>query len=86
MIDMEVKHVEAFGDSKLIVQQIRGENQCLDGMLNRYYDRCMQLIEPLESFSIEHVHWSQNEQANKLVQQASGYEVRLKGFTSRRSR
>jgi hypothetical protein len=44
LIDMEVKHIEAFGDSKLIVQQVRGESQCLDGTLNRYHDLCIQLI------------------------------------------
>jgi ribonuclease HI len=29
-----VKHVEAFGDSLLVVQQIVGTFQCLDGSLN----------------------------------------------------
>ena len=28
---MEVKHVEAYGDSLLVVQQVAGEFQCLDG-------------------------------------------------------
>ena len=31
---MTVKHVEAYGDSLLIVQQVCGAFQCLDGSLN----------------------------------------------------
>jgi ribonuclease HI len=36
LIDLEVKKVEIFGDSNLVVQQINGESQCLDGMLNEF--------------------------------------------------
>jgi ribonuclease HI len=36
--DMGVKDVNLFCDSKLVVQQMRGENQCLDGTLNAYRD------------------------------------------------
>jgi hypothetical protein len=34
--DLGVRDVDVFGDSNLIVQQIRGESQCLDGVLNSY--------------------------------------------------
>jgi ribonuclease HI len=80
LIDMGVKHIEAFGDSKLIVQQVRRESQCLDGTVNRYHDRCIQLIRELDTFHIEHVNQSQNEWANRLAQQASGYEVKRGRF------
>jgi ribonuclease HI len=30
---MRVKHVEAYGDSLLVVQQVAGEFQCLEGSL-----------------------------------------------------
>jgi ribonuclease HI len=36
LVGKGVKHVEAFGDSKLIVQQVHDERQCLDGVLNSY--------------------------------------------------
>jgi hypothetical protein len=35
---MGVKHVNAFGDSQLVVQQILEEYQCLDGTLNSYLE------------------------------------------------
>jgi hypothetical protein len=44
LVDMGVKNVEAFGNSMLVVQQIKGESQCLDGVLNGYRDECMSTI------------------------------------------
>jgi hypothetical protein len=41
---MGVKHVEAFEDSLLVVQQIVGTFQCLDGSLNAYLDKCLEII------------------------------------------
>jgi hypothetical protein len=37
---MGMKHVEAFGDSLLVMQQIADTFQCLDGSLNAYLDKC----------------------------------------------
>jgi ribonuclease HI len=34
--DLGERDVDVFGDSNLIVPQIRGESQCLDGVLNSY--------------------------------------------------
>jgi ribonuclease HI len=36
LVEMGAREVEAFGDSKLVVQQINEESQCLDGLLNEY--------------------------------------------------
>jgi ribonuclease HI len=66
-IDMGVRHVEAFRDSRLVVQQIRGENQCLDGVLISYHEYCSQLIKRLDTFHIEHVPQSCNGGANELA-------------------
>jgi hypothetical protein len=53
--DMGVRNVEAFGDSMLVIQQIKDESQCLDGILNGYRDECMSAIGALDSFSISHI-------------------------------
>jgi hypothetical protein len=42
--DMGVKSAEAFGDSKLVVQQLNGDSQCLDGVLNCYRDKCLDRV------------------------------------------
>jgi ribonuclease HI len=39
LIDLGVRKVEIFGDSKLVVQQINGESQCLDNVLNEYQEK-----------------------------------------------
>jgi ribonuclease HI len=41
---MGVKHVEAFGDSLLVVQQIANTFQCLDRSLNAYLDKWLEII------------------------------------------
>jgi ribonuclease HI len=83
LISMGVRNIEAFGDSKLVDQQVRGESQCLDGTLNCYLDRCVQLVGQLDTFHIKHIHREHNGAANDLAQQASGYEVKQGGFGKR---
>jgi ribonuclease HI len=34
--NMGVRGVDAFGDSMLVVQQVKGESHCMDGVLNNY--------------------------------------------------
>jgi hypothetical protein len=64
-----------FGYSNLIVQQIRGDSQCLDGVLNSYRDKCLDIIKLFYTFSIKHILQEENSRVNRLAQQASGYVV-----------
>jgi ribonuclease HI len=64
---MQVKNVEAFRDSKLVVQQVSGEAQCLDGGLNRYREARMTLIQKMDTFRIGYVPREENEVANELA-------------------
>jgi hypothetical protein len=73
--DMGVRDVCSYGDSKLVVQQIRVENQCLDGILNSYRDRCLDVGRSLDNFCIYHIPREDNKRANTLAQRASGCEV-----------
>src|SRR4051812_26937758 len=72
---MGVKDIDDFGDSLLIVQQVKGEFQCLDGLLNSYLDRCLDIIRSLDTFTISHIPREENSRANVLAQQASGYHI-----------
>ena len=40
---MGVKHVEAFGNSLLVVQQVSKVCQCYNGSLNAYLDKCLDI-------------------------------------------
>jgi hypothetical protein len=72
---MGVKHVEAFGDSLLVVQQIVGTFQCLDGSLNAYLDKWLKIIALFNDFTMHHVSRDENTVANDLAQQASGSQA-----------
>ena len=75
IVDMGVKDLDDFGDSLLVVQQIKGEFQCFDGLLNSYLDRCLDIIKSLDTFTIHHIPREENSRANCLAQQASGYHI-----------
>jgi hypothetical protein len=55
--------------------------QCLNGFLNAYLDKCLDIISCVDEFVIYHVPREENPRANALAQQASGYNVRKKKFS-----
>jgi ribonuclease HI len=73
--DLGARDVDVFGDSNLIMQQIKGDSQCLDGVLNSYWDKCLDIIKLFDMFSIKHIPQEENSWVNRLAQQASDYEV-----------
>jgi hypothetical protein len=64
-----------FGDSNLIMQQVRGDSQSLDGVIYSYRDKCLDIIKLFHTFSIKHVPREENSRVNQLAQQALGYVV-----------
>ena len=81
---MSMKHVEAFGDSLLVVQQVSKVCQCYNGSLNAYLDKCLEIISSFDEFVIRHLPREENGHANALAQQASGYNVRKGKFNIRK--
>ena len=75
---MGVKHIEAFGDPLLVVQQVSMVCQCYNGSLNAYLDKCLDIISSFNEFIIKHIPREENRKANTLAQQASGYNVTKK--------
>jgi ribonuclease HI len=70
---MGVKHVKAFGDSLLVVQQIDDVFQCFDKSLNAYINKCLKIITLFDDFIVQHVSRDENTMVNDLAQQASGF-------------
>jgi hypothetical protein len=70
---MGIKHVEAFGDLLLVVQQVAGVFQCFDRSLNVYLDKCLEIITLFDDFTVQHVSRDKNTLMNDLAQQASGF-------------
>ena len=81
---MGVKHVEAFGDSLLVVQQVSKVCQYYNGVLNAYLDKCLDIISCFDEFVIRHIPRDSNQKANALAQQASGYNITKKYFNMRK--
>jgi hypothetical protein len=79
-----VKHLEAFGDSLLVVQQVSKVCQCYNGSLNVYVDRCLDIISCFDEFVIRHIPREDNGKAIALAQQASSYAVVKKYFHIRK--
>jgi ribonuclease HI len=73
--DLGARDVDVFGDPNLIIHQIRGDSQCLDGVLNSYRDNCLDIIKLFDTFSIKHIPREENSHPNRLAQQASRYIV-----------
>jgi ribonuclease HI len=63
--DLGARDVDVFGDFNLIMQQIKGDSQCLDGVLNSYQDRCLDIIKLFDTFSIKHIPREENSQTNR---------------------
>jgi hypothetical protein len=50
-----------------VVQQIAVTFQCLDGSLNAYLDKCLEIIVLFDDFTVQHVCRDENIVANNLV-------------------
>jgi ribonuclease HI len=70
---MGVKHVEAFDDSLLVVQQVAGMFQCFDESLNAYLDKCLEIVALFDDFTVQHVSRDENIVVNDLAQRALGF-------------
>ena len=84
MQSMGVKHVEAFGDSLLVVRIVSKVCQCYNGSLNAYLEKCLDIISSFDEFIIKHILREENGKANTLAQQTSGYNVTKKYFNIRK--
>jgi ribonuclease HI len=67
------KHVEAFDDSLLVVQQVVSVFQCFDRSLNAYLDKYLKIIALFDDFTVQHISRDENTVLNNLTQQASGF-------------
>jgi hypothetical protein len=47
--------------------------QCLDGSLNAYLDKCLEIIALFDDFTVRHVSRDENMVMNDLAQQASSF-------------
>ena len=59
----------------MIINQLIGLYECKDDILKEYYDECRRLLKEFPLTSLQHIPRAQNQEANRLAQNASGYRV-----------
>jgi hypothetical protein len=64
---MGVKHVKAFDDSLLVMQQVADVYQCFDGYLNAYLEKYLKIIALFDDFTVHHIFRDENIAANDLA-------------------
>jgi len=65
--EMGVRYLEAYGDSKLIVNQVKGEYKVRHEDLVPYYHAVIKIDNVFDDFYIDHVSGSQNTRADALA-------------------
>lgn len=73
-IELAAQHgateLELYGDSELVVKQIRGEYKVKDAGLKPLYTQARQALSSFQKWSFNHVRREQNAEADALVNQA----------------
>lgn len=79
----DVRHIEVFGDSLLVVSQVSGQWKCRDANLETLRDKALALSLNFEQFKISHIPRGQNaqadQQANIGVNRGSVHTVFING-------
>jgi len=80
---VKVDVVEIFRDSQLIINPLIDLYECKDDILRSYYEKCRDLIGEFPMVTIKHIPRAQNQEANQLAQNASGYRQIQEIFNSK---
>jgi len=65
--EMEVHYLEAYGDSKLLVNQVKGEYEVRHENLIPYHHAVIKIVNSFDGFYIGHVSRFQNTKADTLA-------------------
>lgn len=79
---IRVKHLEAFGDSQLVVSQVQGAFWVLHHSITPYHTVVIQTEENFASFFIEHICCSKNTHVDSVASLAASLALAL-GLTER---
>ena len=68
-VKMNIKNMNVFGDSKLVIEQVKGNWKVKSDKLRPYYDEIKQLLSknPFENIEFEHVYRKNNKRADELA-------------------
>jgi ribonuclease HI len=66
-LELGLKHVQIFGDSQLIINQVLGKFKCKKPRLIQYRDEIQALLKKFYTYELAQVPRNQNKQADKLT-------------------
>jgi len=76
--EISVKNLEAYGDSKLIVNQVRGEYKVRHEDLVPYHNATIYMSEEFRNFYIDHILRRQNAHADALASLAASLALPIR--------
>ena len=74
-IDLKVKSIEVFGDSQLVIKQVRNFMFNVFYHLNNYQREVWSLINKFDSFDIKSIPYTNNFDTNMLINEASNLNL-----------
>src|ERR1051325_2951797 len=74
LLELGARNVEIMGDSELVIKQVSKEYRCVNENLIMYFVIAIRLLKRFEQASLRHIPRRENQQANDLAQEASGYK------------
>jgi ribonuclease HI len=74
-VELGVQHLEARGDSQLVIDQVMENSHCRDQKMEAYCDEVQRLEDKFYRLELNHVAWRYNETADELAKIASGRTI-----------
>ena len=75
LIDKWVKELEVYGDSTLVICQLRGEWETKEHHLILYHKYITIIIKQFNETNFNHLPWEENKMANALATLATMFQV-----------
>ncbi|XP_050895144.1 uncharacterized protein LOC127101737 [Lathyrus oleraceus] len=77
-IDLRIKILELFGDSTLVISQVKGDWETRDSKLIPYKEHIRKLVPYFDEISFHHISKEENQLADTLATLASMFKVKWK--------
>ncbi|XP_050875241.1 uncharacterized protein LOC127078864 [Lathyrus oleraceus] len=75
LLELGARNVEIMGDSELVIKQVSKEYRCIKENLVMYFVVTVRLLKRFEQVNLQHIPRQENQRANDLAQEASGYKT-----------
>jgi len=80
LISKKALNIEIYGDSQLVINQVRWQFQCKSPSLMVYSHKVEHMLQYFRRVRCDHIPREDNEMANKLAQLASGYDTNVSAW------